>query len=83
MGLLHFLTFYNIVHLNQINSFINQVLDVDFNEYGIIAFIGGGSLLFRTELKNLYSIYDNVVLVDEPQFANARGMLKFNKYVLQ
>ncbi|MBY0379156.1 MAG: ParM/StbA family protein [Burkholderiales bacterium] len=68
---------------NQINSFINQVLDVDFNEYGIIAFIGGGSLLFRTELKNLYSIYDNVVLVDEPQFANARGMLKFNKYVLQ
>ena len=79
----HIVTAEKKIITNQINSFINQVLDVDFNEYGIIAFIGGGSLLFRDELKYLYSEYGNVVLVDDPQFANARGMLKFNKYVLQ
>ncbi len=68
---------------NKITSLVNQVLDLDFNEYGIVAFIGGGSLLIKDELKELYSNNENVVLTDDPQFANSRGMLKFNKYILK
>lgn len=43
-----------------------------------IFFVGGGSLLLRDELENLYP---HAVLVDDPQFANARGMLKAVKYM--
>jgi plasmid segregation protein ParM len=68
---------------NKITALVNQVLDLDFNEYGIVAFIGGGSLLIKDELKELYADNENVVLTDDPQFANSRGMLKFNKYILK
>jgi plasmid segregation protein ParM len=68
---------------NKITALVNQVLDLDFNEYGIVAFIGGGSLLIKDELKELYSNNENVVLTEDPQFANSRGMLKFNKYILK
>lgn len=68
---------------NKITSLVNQVLDLDFSEYGIVAFIGGGSILIQDELKKIYANKENVVLTDDPQFANSRGMLKFNKYILK
>ena len=68
---------------NKILSLINQVLDIDFSEYGIVAFVGGGSLLIKDELKLVYANQDNVVLTEDPQFANSRGMFKFNKYILK
>jgi plasmid segregation protein ParM len=43
-----------------------------------IFFVGGGSLLLREELKDLYP---HARFVDDPQFANARGMLKAVKYL--
>lgn len=43
-----------------------------------VYFVGGGSLLLREQLADLYP---HAVFVDDPQFANARGMLKIAKYV--
>lgn len=43
-----------------------------------IFFVGGGSLLLRDELVNLFP---HAQLVDDPQFANARGMLKAVKFL--
>lgn len=44
-----------------------------------VYFVGGGSMLLRDELKGLFP---HAVFVEDPQFANARGMLKFAKYIL-
>jgi plasmid segregation protein ParM len=43
-----------------------------------IFFVGGGSLLLRDELANLFP---HAEIVDDPQYANARGMLKAVKYM--
>lgn len=44
-----------------------------------VYFVGGGSLLLRDQLEDLFP---HGVFVEDPQFANARGMLKFAKYIL-
>lgn len=43
-----------------------------------VFFVGGGSLLLKDQLANLYP---HAQVVDDPQFANARGMLKIAKYI--
>jgi len=43
-----------------------------------VFFVGGGSLLLRAELN---SLFPHAVFVEDPQFANARGMLKAVKYL--
>lgn len=43
-----------------------------------VFFVGGGSLLLADQLAHLYP---HAKIVDDPQFANARGMLKIAKYI--
>lgn len=43
-----------------------------------VFFVGGGALLLRDQLAD---IYPHAKVVDDPQFANARGMLKIAKYL--
>ena len=43
-----------------------------------VFFVGGGALLLRDQLADLYP---HAQVVDDPQFANARGMLKIAKYL--
>lgn len=45
-----------------------------------VFFVGGGSLLLREQLKDLYP---HAEFVENPQFANARGMFKIAKYLMQ
>ena len=61
-----------------------QIIDAAIRKMGDgadlerIFFVGGGSLLLRDELANLYP---HAVVVEDAQFANARGMLKAVKYM--
>lgn len=41
-------------------------------------FVGGGSVVFREEIK---SHFKTASFIDEPEFANARGMMKYMKFV--
>ena len=43
-----------------------------------LLFVGGGSVVFREEIKRKFA---TAVFVEEAEFANARGMMKFMKYV--
>lgn len=43
-----------------------------------VFFVGGGSLLLKDQLA---SLYPHARIVPDPQFANARGMLKVAKYI--
>ncbi|WP_454727679.1 MULTISPECIES: plasmid segregation protein ParM domain-containing protein [Cupriavidus] len=43
-----------------------------------VYFVGGGSKLLEPQLKDLYA---HAVFVDDPQYANARGMWKAAKYL--
>jgi len=45
-----------------------------------VYFIGGGSLLLQSQLKDLYP---HAVFVPNPQFSNARGMFKIAKYMMK
>lgn len=45
-----------------------------------VFFVGGGSLLLRAQLQDLYP---HAVFVEDPQFANARGMFKIAKYIMK
>jgi len=62
----------------------NQIVAEAFRKVGDgsdierIHFLGGGSILLHDQLE---SIYPHAVFVEDPQFANARGMLKIAKYV--
>ena len=60
---------------NQVKHKIRNTSDVS-----LIAFIGGGSLTLKTQLKDLYSP-ELVRFVRDPIYANARGMLKLLKYL--
>ncbi|MGJ7523468.1 plasmid segregation protein ParM domain-containing protein [Variovorax sp. LT1P1] len=42
-------------------------------------FVGGGSIVFKEEIKKHFA---TAVFVDEPEFANARGMFKYLKHVI-
>jgi hypothetical protein len=60
---------------NAIKSKIGQNSDI-----GLIAFIGGGSLLLKEQLNKLYD--NNLArFVKDPIFSNARGMCKMAKYL--
>lgn len=43
-----------------------------------VFFVGGGSLLLKEQLADLYP---HAQIVEDPQFANARGMLKIAKFI--
>lgn len=43
-----------------------------------VFFVGGGALLLKQQLADLYP---HAQVVDDPQFANARGMLKIAKFI--
>ncbi len=60
---------------NAIKSKIGQNSDI-----GLIAFIGGGSILLKEQLNKLY---ENTLarFVKDPIFSNARGMCKMVKYL--
>ena len=60
---------------NQIKHKIRNTADVS-----LIAFIGGGSLTLKDQLKALYPA-ELVKFVKDPIHANARGMLKLMKYL--
>lgn len=45
-----------------------------------VFFVGGGSLLLKEQLA---SMYPHAEFVNDPQFANARGMYKIARYVLK
>lgn len=51
------------------------------NDLDGIWLIGGGSLLLADEIKNQMSEDTNITLVDNGEFANARGMLKKTLYL--
>ncbi len=57
-----------------ITKIIPDILGTHKNNVQMVLFTGGGSLLIKDHLLNLE--HDNVVLVDDPQFSNARGMAK-------
>lgn len=60
---------------NAIKSKIGQNSDI-----GLIAFIGGGSILLKEQLNKLYN--DELArFVKDPIFSNARGMCKMAKYL--
>lgn len=48
-------------------------------ELGALLVVGGGSIVLRDELKPVLS--KGAVYVNEPQFANSRGMYKVAKYI--
>lgn len=43
-----------------------------------LLFVGGGSVIFKEEIKAKFGL---AVFAEDPEFANARGMMKFMKYV--
>jgi plasmid segregation protein ParM len=45
-----------------------------------VFFVGGGSLLLRKQLEDMYP---HAVFVENPQFSNARGMWKIARYVMK
>lgn len=51
----------------------------DGGDLEAVYFVGGGSLLLKDQLQGLFP---HAVFVDDPQFSNARGMLKFAKFIL-
>lgn len=59
---------------NNVKHKIKNTADIS-----LIAFIGGGSLLLKSELQKLYS-QDLAKFVKDPINSNARGMLKLLKY---
>ena len=44
----------------------------------ILLFVGGGSIVFRNEIRQKYP---NAQFIKEPEYANARGMMKYMKFV--
>ncbi|ODP35154.1 hypothetical protein A9762_11805 [Pandoraea sp. ISTKB] len=50
----------------------------DGSDLEAVYFVGGGSALLRKQLEGLYP---HAIFVEDPQFANARGMLKAAKFV--
>lgn len=50
----------------------------DASDFARVIFVGGGSMLMKEQLASLFN--ESVVLIpEEPQFANAKGMLKMLK----
>lgn len=59
--------------LNEVERKISKGFDLE-----VMLFVGGGSVIFQEEIKNRFS---TASFIKEPEFANARGMMKFMKYV--
>jgi plasmid segregation protein ParM len=59
--------------VNKLKQMISNTLEI-----GLIAFVGGGSLLLKKELEELYPA-EYVKFVANPMFSNARGMKKLLK----
>lgn len=77
-----FTTELNTLKLELANEITNQVKHKirNTNDINLIAFIGGGSLTLKDQLKSLYSA-EIARFVKDPIHANARGMLKLMKYL--
>lgn len=74
----------NIV-LEQKKVFARKIADEmkkilkDASNIGVVAFVGGGSILLKKELSEIYGSQSQ--FVKDPQFANARGFYKAAKYI--
>ncbi|MDM8356524.1 ParM/StbA family protein [Pandoraea communis] len=62
---------------SQIIEAMNRKLR-DGSDLEAVYFVGGGAALLRKQLEGLYP---HAIFVEDPQFANARGMLKAAKFV--
>ena len=58
--------------MNYVEEMVGDAADLDF-----ILFVGGGSAV----LQDVISEYKHARVPKDPQFANARGMLKYMTYV--
>jgi len=64
--------------LDEKKALAHQIIS-DAADLEAVYFVGGGSLLLQAQLQDLFP---HAVFVEDPQFANARGMLKFAKFIL-
>lgn len=56
-----------------INDHVGNDVDIE-----TLIFVGGGAIVFEEEIKQAYK---GVIIPEEPEFANARGMYKMIKYI--
>jgi plasmid segregation protein ParM len=61
-----------------VQSEINKLIG-DGHDLGHVAFVGGGTILLKKHFAHLYP--NQSIFPEQPEFANARGMLKAAKYL--
>lgn len=64
---------------NKISSELNRLVR-DGSDVGAVVFVGGGAIMLKPYFETLYP--KQSIFPDQPEFANARGMLKAAKYIL-
>lgn len=63
---------------NEIASYMRKLVR-DGSDIGSVVFVGGGSILLRPWFEKIYP--HQAMFPDNPEYANARGMLKAAKYI--